>query len=227
MKISKIEFDDLPRISDSEKYRCMLIYKSLERKYPNAKCELNWSKPHELLIATILSAQATDISVNRATPKLFSSFSTPEAFANATAYELQPYIKTIGLYRNKSRSIVESMKRICDVYNKKVPNTMDSLLTLKGVARKTANVVLGNAFAKNEGVVVDTHVSRISKRLQLTVHTNPLKIEKDLMARFPRPRWTTLSHLLIFHGRAYCHARKPRCEMLKICQKHCCYFTNE
>ncbi|MBG83087.1 MAG: endonuclease III [Phycisphaerae bacterium] len=217
---SKASFD-LPVTSDSDRRRASRIYSALENAYPDATCALDYRTPHELLIATILSAQSTDVGVNKATPALFAAFPTPADYAAATPEDIQPLIGSIGLYRNKSKAIHESMKRLVEFHNGEVPNTMEALLELRGVARKTANVVLGNAFGINVGVVVDTHVSRIATRFSLTNSKTVHKIERDLMALFPRPKWTQLSHLLIAHGRAACKARHPRCDEDPLCRKYC------
>jgi endonuclease-3 len=194
------------------------LLKALREHYPDAHCELNYSTPHELLIATILSAQATDVSVNKATPALFARFPTPADYAAASPAEIEPYIKTIGLFRNKARAVHEAMKAVVDRFAGQVPRTMEELLTLRGVARKTANVVLGNAFGINEGVVVDTHVERLSKRLALAKPDDSVaKVEQALMKRFPRESWCDLSHLLIFHGRRACKARGVTCGEHPIC----------
>jgi endonuclease-3 len=199
----------------------MRVYRALERAWPEATCELNAATPHELLIATILSAQSTDVAVNAATPALFEAFQAPADFAAVEPEDIQPYIATIGLYRNKSKAVVESMRRVVQEYGGEVPATMEELLTLRGVARKTANVVLGNAFGVNEGVVVDTHVMRLAWRLGLSDHEgNVAKIERDLMARFPKPRWTMLSHLLVFHGRYACKARNCTCGEHPVCKQY-------
>jgi endonuclease-3 len=194
----------LPTAEPKDRARAMRVYRALEKAWPEATCELIASAPHELLIATILSAQSTDIAVNAATPALFKAFTIP-----------------LGLYRNKSKAVVESMRRVVDEYGGEVPATMEELLTLRGVARKTANVVLGNAFDINEGVVVDTHVMRLAWRLGLTDHEgNVAKIERDLMARFPKNKWTMLSHLLIFHGRYACKARNRACGEHPVCKSY-------
>jgi len=191
---------------------------ALREHYPDAHCELNYTSPHELLIATILSAQATDVSVNKATPALFARFPTPAAYATASPEDIEPFIKTIGLFRNKARAVHEAMKTVAERFGGEVPRTMEELLTLRGVARKTANVVLGNAFGINVGVVVDTHVDRLSKRLGLAEATdNVAKVEQSLMSRFPRESWCDLSHLLIFHGRRACKARGVTCGEHPIC----------
>ena len=210
-----------PKASPKDRDRAMRLYKALEKAWPEATCELNAVSPHELLIATILSAQSTDVAVNAATPALFDAFKTPAEFADVEPEDIQPYIATIGLYRNKSKAVVESMRRIVNEYGGEVPATMEDLLTLRGVARKTANVVLGNAFGINEGVVVDTHVMRLAWRLGLSDHEgSAAKIERDLMALFPKPRWTMLSHLLVFHGRYACKARNCVCGEHPVCKQY-------
>jgi len=211
----------IPKATPAQRARAMRLYRALEKAWPEATCELTWRAPHELLIATILSAQSTDVAVNAATPALFEAYPDPRSFADASPEDIQPFIATIGLFRNKSRSVVESMRRIVDVYGGEVPHTMEDLLTLRGVARKTANVVLGNAFGINEGVVVDTHVARLAWRFGLTDHEGkPDRIERDLMGRFPRSRWTMLSHLLVFHGRYACKARHAACANHPVCRRY-------
>lgn len=217
---SKAEFI-LPEKSKSEKARAKRILDDLLKHYPDAHCELDYSNPHELLVATILSAQATDVSVNKATPELFKAFPDPASYADSTPEKLENYIKTIGLFRNKAKSIHASMTSIIDDFGGSVPDTMKDLITLRGVARKTANVVLGNAYNINVGVVVDTHVMRLSDRFGLSTHKDGKKIEKDLMALFPRPHWTMLSHMLIFHGRRACKARGALCAEHPLCRKYC------
>ncbi len=202
------------------------IYTALQIRYPDAKCALQHASPFELLIATILSAQATDVSVNKASPALFKAFATPKAFANSSPEEIEPYIASIGLFRSKAKSVYEASKRIVEVYDGKVPTTMEDLVSLRGVARKTANVVLGNAMGKNEGVVVDTHVSRLAQRFGLTKETKPPKIEQDLMLLFPKENWTILSHLLIYHGRAVCKKRGGNCDSDAICKRYCSNATS-
>jgi endonuclease-3 len=199
------------------------IFSALQNRYPDATCALKYASPFELLIATILSAQATDVSVNKATPALFQSFSSPKAFAASSPEEIEPYIASIGLFRSKAKSLYETSKRIAEVFGGEVPCTMKDLISLRGVARKTANVVLGNAMGKNEGVVVDTHVSRLAQRFRMTKETTPPKIEQDLMALFPQDDWTILSHLLIYHGRAVCKKRGGSCSEDSICK---CYCSN-
>jgi len=213
--------DELPQKTPTQKRRAKAIYKLLEESYPDAKCALNHSTPHELLVATILSAQTTDVSVNKATPTLFKRFPTPADYAKATPEEIQPYVKTLGFFRNKAKSVHSAMTTVAEEHNGEVPNNMKDLLRLRGVARKTANVVLGNAFGLNEGVVVDTHVTRLAKRFGLSKETDPKKIEADLMALFPRESWTLLSHLLISHGRQVCKARSAICGDHPLCHKYC------
>jgi endonuclease III len=184
--------------------RAREIYDRLIENYPDAHCALDFKSPFQLLIATILSAQCTDKRVNMVTPALFKRYRTPAA--------LEDMIKSTGFFRNKTKSLRGMSNAIAEEHGGKVPETLDELVKLPGVGRKTANVILGNAFDKNEGVVVDTHVGRLSKRLGLTRHTDPVKIEQDLMKLFPSDRWTMLSHLLIEHGRRICEARRPKCE---------------
>ena len=196
------------------------LYRRLLALYPDAKCALNHRNAFELLIATILSAQCTDARVNMVTPALFKKFPTPQAFAKAEIEEIETLIRSTGFYHNKAKSILGASRLLVEKFGGKVPDAMEALLELPGVARKTANVVLGNAFGKNEGMVVDTHIGRLSIRLGLTKHEQPVKIEKDLMALFPRESWMMLAHLLIFHGRQVCAARKPacgRCTLLDLC----------
>lgn len=206
---------------DALENRARLVFRALAKRYPDAHCALDWTKPHELLIATILSAQATDVGVNKATPALFAAFPTVRAFASASPAEIEPYVKTINFWRMKAKAVSESMRTIEREHGGEVPRTMQALVQLRGVARKTANVVLGNAFAINEGVVVDTHVMRLAQRFSLTKHAEPLKIERDLMQLFARKHWCQLSHLLIAHGRAVCKARGNTCATDSICQQFC------
>ena len=212
---------ELPRKTARQRERALQLLAALDARYPHAKCRLDWKVPHELLIATVLSAQATDEGVNAATPALFAQFPTANHYASASADEIAPFIRTIGLWRNKARAVYESMRMLVDQYGGEVPQNMQDLLALRGVARKTANVVLGNCFAIQAGVVVDTHVGRLAERLALSKHTDPVKVERDLMALFPRERWCDLSHLLIFHGRAVCKARGNTCSSDEICGKFC------
>ena len=217
---SKAEFD-LPRKSPAEKARAKRILDGLHKHYPDAHCELDYRNAHELLIATILSAQATDVGVNKATPAFFAAFPGPADYGAATPSEIEEYIKTIGLFRNKAKAVHAAMTSIVNDFDGEVPKTMKSLLTLRGVARKTANVVLGNAFGINVGVVVDTHVLRLADRFGLSAHKDAAKVERDLMALFPRPHWTQLSHMLIWHGRRVCKARGSTCSTHPLCQRYC------
>jgi len=208
----------LPRKTAKQKERALELMERLYHYYPNPYCELNHSNPFELLIATILSAQCTDVRVNIVTESLFKNFPTVESFAEADIEDLEQAVKTTGFYRNKAKSIKETAIAIRDQFNGEVPQTMEELLTLRGAARKTANVVLGNAFGINVGVVVDTHVKRLSNRFGLTKHKeNTDKIERDLMALFPQEEWTNLSHLLIHHGRNACKARISKAPDHEIC----------
>jgi len=187
------------------------VFARLQREYPDAHCELDHENAYQLLAATILSAQCTDKRVNEVTPALFERYPTPVALANADPAELEALIKPTGFFRNKTKSLIGMATGIVEAFGRRVPRTLDELITLPGVGRKTANVVLGVAFDTPEGVVVDTHVGRVSRRLGLTKHDDPVKVEQDLMREFPREDWTALSHLLIFHGRRVCVARRPRC----------------
>ncbi len=183
----------------------------LKRAYPDARCSLIHHNPLELLVATILSAQCTDARVNKVTPGLFAKFKTVDEFAKVSQEDLEKEIQSTGFFRNKAKSIRGMAARLLEVHGGRVPQTMEELTSLPGVGRKTANVVLGNAFDSNLGVVVDTHVGRLSHRLGLTNHKDPVKIEQDLMKTVPRKEWTLFSHLLIHHGRAVCTARSPKC----------------
>jgi len=208
----------LPRKTRQQKDRAAEILRELYVHYPNPHCELNHRNAFELLIATILSAQCTDVRVNMVTPALFETYPTPERMAEAPLEELEELVRTTGFYKNKAKSLKETSRRLVDEFNGEVPSTMDELLTLRGAARKTANVVLGNAFGINHGVVVDTHVKRISNRFALTrEQNNTNKIERDLMALFPRESWTDLSHLLIHHGRNACKARISKAPDHPLC----------
>ena len=187
------------------------IVRRLRIAHPDAHCELYYESPLQLLVATILSAQCTDERVNQVTPKLFRRYPDAQALAAADREELETIIRPTGFYRQKARFIQESSRRLLQAYDGSVPDQMEQLLTLTGVARKTANVVLGEIFAVAEGVVVDTHVKRLAQRLALTSEDTPQKIERALMALLPRDVWIEISHLLIFHGRRVCDARKPEC----------------
>ena len=187
------------------------ILRRLDQLYPGVTCALSHKNPWELLVATILSAQSTDVRVNMVTPELFKKYPTVQDVAKLEPQQLQPDIRSTGFFRNKSKSVVGAAKRIVSQYGGKVPENMDDLLTLPGVARKTANVVLGTWFSKAEGVVVDTHVHRISRRLELTKNNDPKKIEEDLMRLLPREKWILFAHQVIWHGRKLCFARSPKC----------------
>ena len=187
------------------------ILKRLDERYPNVRCALHHKSAWELLVATILSAQCTDARVNMVTPILFRKYPTPQHFAALQPEELEPDIRSTGFFRNKSKSIVGAARKIVNDFGGEVPRTMEELLTVPGVARKTANVVLGSWFGLADGVVVDTHVQRISRRLELTRNVEPVKIEQDLMKVIPQTKWIDFSHQIIHHGRAICIARKPKC----------------
>ncbi len=196
------------------------IITELRHLYPEAKCSLNFTNPLELLIATQLSAQCTDERVNVVTAQLFQKYRTVEDYARASQEELEQDIKSTGFYKNKAKNIRMAAQRIISDYGGEVPRTMKELLTLPGVARKTANVVMGNAFGIVEGVVVDTHVGRIVRRFGWTTNEDPVKVEQDLMRIVPREDWLDLSHMLIYHGRALCQARNPiceRCPLVPLC----------
>ena len=187
------------------------ILAGLDAMYPNATCELKHANPFQLLISTILSAQCTDVRVNQVTESLYKKYPKPEAFAYATPSELEQEIRPTGFFRNKTKSVMGASKAIVEEFGGQVPRTMEEILTLPGVARKTANVVLGTAYGIAVGVVVDTHVIRLSRRLDLSRKSEPQKIEQDLMAVVPQNKWIQFSHQLIWHGRRVCVARKPRC----------------
>lgn len=190
-----------------------VVYERLSAHYPNAHCALDFTNPYQLTVATILSAQCTDKRVNMVTPMLFERYPTPEALAAAKPEDVEEIIKSTGFFRAKAKSLIGMATAVSEKHGGKIPNEMDDLVKLPGVGRKTANVVLGNAFDRNVGVVVDTHVGRVSHRLGLTTQTDPVKVEQDLMKLFPRGEWTMLSHLLIEHGRQICDARRPKCEI--------------
>jgi len=217
-------YPDLPKLpekSESEKKRARELLAELYEHYPNPHCELDHRNAFELLCATILSAQCTDVRVNKVTPELFEAYPTPELMAEAPIQELEELVRSTGFYRNKAKALKESSQLIAGEFDGEVPQTMKELLNLRGVARKTANVVLGNAFNINKGVVVDTHVRRLSNRFGLTKHEkNTGKIEKDLMALFPREEWTNLSHLFIHHGRNACKARISEPPDHPVCRKY-------
>jgi endonuclease-3 len=200
--------------------RARKIIAGLQKTYPDAHCELNFSNPLELLIAVILSAQCTDKRVNLVTAELFRKYRTAPDYANADRAELEQTIKSTGFFRNKAKNIQACCRKLVELHGGQLPRTMEELTHLDGVGRKTANVVLGNAFNTNVGVVVDTHVTRLANRLGLTRHTNADKIEQDLMPLVPQDQWTMFSHWLIWHGRRRCFARKPDCdgcEIARVC----------
>jgi endonuclease III len=211
----------MPRESSADlQARTRSILVGLRKAYPDAHCELNFSSPLELLIATILSAQCTDKRVNIVTAELFKKFRTACDYADAPLAEIEEAIKSTGFFRNKAKNIQACCRALVEQHGGEVPRTMEQLHALDGVGRKTANVVLGNAFGINVGVVVDTHVGRLSKRLGLTRHEDPVKIEQDLMKLVPQTDWTVFSHWLIWHGRRRCDARKPdcvHCEIRNLC----------
>ena len=187
------------------------ILRRLEAAYPDAHCALEHADPYQLLVATILSAQCTDVRVNMVTPALFARFPDARALAAGSQPEVEDLIRSTGFFRNKARNLLAMAAALVEHHGGLVPDSMDALQALPGVGRKTANVVLGNAFGRNEGVTVDTHVGRIARLLRLSAATDPEKVERDLMGLFPQAKWTILSHLLISHGRAVCIARRPRC----------------
>ena len=200
--------------------KVMKIIELLEKEYPDAKTALEYSNPLELLVATILSAQCTDKRVNAVTQELFKKYKTAEDYANADLGELEEDVRPTGFYRNKAKNIKKSAQRLVEKYNSQVPETMNEIIELPGVARKTANIVLTNAYWVIEGIAVDTHVRRLSQRLGLTENKNPDKIEQDLMEIVPKAHWEKITDLLIFHGRNICVARKPKCSLCvlnKIC----------
>jgi endonuclease-3 len=192
--------------------RAAAVEAALTAAYPNATCELDFRNPYELLVATILSAQCTDSRVNQVTPALFVRFPDPTALADAEQTELEAMIRSTGFYRNKAKSLIGMARAVVEGHGGDIPPRMDDLTQLPGVGRKTANVVLGTALGLSTGVVVDTHVARLAKRLGLSTQSDPDKIEKDLMELFPPSSWVALSHRLILHGRRVCHARKPDCD---------------
>jgi endonuclease-3 len=191
--------------------RVAAILAGLDAAYPAAHCELKHDNPFQLLISTILSAQCTDVRVNEVAKTLYAKYPAPEAFAHATPSKLEQEIRPTGFFRNKTKSIMGASKAIVEKFGGKVPRTMEEMLTLPGVARKTANVVLGTAYGIASGVVVDTHVLRLSKRLGLSRHEDPKKVEEDLMRVIPKEKWILFSHQIIWHGRRVCQARKPKC----------------
>lgn len=211
----------MSRPNAAETARVRMILRRLAKAYPDARCALNFSTPLELLIATILSAQCTDVRVNMVTPALFARFRSAADYAAADSLELERMIQSTGFFRAKAKSIRAACRRIVEEHDGKVPAVLDDLVKLPGVGRKTANVVLGNCFDV-PGITVDTHVGRLSRRLGLTTLTDPVKVERDLMAVIPEKDWTIFSHRMIYHGRQICHARKPdcpQCVLEDICPK--------
>lgn len=221
MNKEKNKLPKLPNKSKNEKERALEILNELYKHYPNPHCELNHRNPFELLIATILSAQCTDVRVNKTTPALFETYPTPELMKDAPLEELEELVRSTGFYKNKAKALKESSRIIVEEFDGDVPHNMEDLLKLRGAARKTANVVLGNAFGINVGVVVDTHVRRFANRFALTKEKkNTDKIERDLMALFPRESWTDLSHLMIHHGRGPCKARISEAPDHPLCKNY-------
>jgi endonuclease-3 len=211
MKAAAKKTTKKPRRNPLAQERISALLEALAQAYPQAECALHHRNAWELLVATILSAQCTDARVNMVTPSLFKKFPTPVDFAHASLVEIEEQIRSTGFYHNKAKSLNGAARKLTDEFSGKVPQTMEELLTLPGVARKTANVVLGVAFQKAVGVVVDTHVLRLSRRLELTRETEPVPVEKDLMKIIPQDHWIAFSHEMIHHGRQICIARKPRC----------------
>ena len=203
-----------PRLT--KKRRALLILERLKELYPEAPCSLDYENPLQLLIATMLSAQCTDARVNIVTPTLFKRFPTVTDYAEADVSDIEQYVKSTGFYRNKAKNIRAACEKIIIDFGGEVPQSMEELTSLPGVARKTANVVLAHAFGINAGVTVDTHVKRITNRLGLTKHDAPVKIEQDLMKLLPQPDWENWSIRLVYHGRAVCDARKPTCECCQL-----------
>lgn len=221
MAKEKNKLPKLPKKTKAQKERALEILNELYKYYPNPHCELDHRNPFELLIATILSAQCTDVRVNKTTPALFETYPTPELMKDAPLKELEELVRSTGFYRNKAKSLKETSRILVEEFGGEVPQNMKDLLKLRGAARKTANVVLGNAFGINVGVVVDTHVKRFSNRFGLTKEKkNTNKIEKDLMALFPRESWTDLSHLMIHHGRGPCKARISEAPDHPLCKNY-------
>jgi endonuclease-3 len=214
-----------PSAAGTDPKRVAAILAKLDEAYPGANCELNYENAFQLLIATILSAQCTDVRVNQVTQELYKKYKKPEDFAYASPAELEKEIRPTGFFRNKTKSIMGASKALVEKFGGQVPRTMEEILTLPGVARKTANVVLGTAYGIANGVVVDTHVIRLSQRLDLTHNDEPKKIEQDLMAIIPQQKWIKFSHQLIWHGRRVCAARKPKCAECNL--EQLCYSKDK
>jgi endonuclease-3 len=213
-------FTKKPEIYLEPKTRALKIIELLEKKHPDAKVALHYSNPLELLVATVLSAQSTDETINKVTKTLFKKYTKPEHYVNADLKELEQDIRSTGFYHNKAKNLQNSAKMLVEKYNSQVPKTMEELVKLPGVARKTANIVLTNAYGVVAGVAVDTHVRRLAQRLGLSENTNPNKIEQDLIKIVPKDKWMRITDLLIFHGRRVCTAKKPNCAgcvLNKIC----------
>jgi endonuclease III len=214
-----------PKAVGIDPKRVAAILEKLDEAYPSATCELKHENAFQLLISTILSAQCTDVRVNQVTQELYKKYKTPEDFAYASPAELEKEIRPTGFFRNKTKSIMGASKTIIEKFGGQVPRTMDEMQTLPGVARKTANVVLGTAYGMASGIVVDTHVQRLSNRLDLTRNEDPKKIEQDLMAIIPQDKWIIFSHQIIWHGRRVCFARKPNCAACNL--EHLCYSKDK
>jgi len=202
------------------------IFRILHEQFPDAHCELIHNNAFELLIATVLSAQTTDVNVNKATPALFKKYPTAEKLAKAPLEKVEELVHSTGFYKTKAKNIIACAQKLVELYDGEIPRSIEELVVLPGVGRKTANVVLGNAFNINLGIVVDTHVNRISGLLGLTKNDDPVKIEKDLVKLFPNEHWTLISHLMIFLGRRVCIARRPQCEKCQL-QSYCTYFEKK
>src|SRR5579875_3426235 len=202
-------------MKDPLRTRAGRIVRKLAQLYPDAHCALHYDNPLQLLVATILSAQCTDERVNRITPALFARYLDAKAFATAGQAELEKMIQSTGFFRSKAKTIIACCRQLVELHGGEVPQTMEELVPLPGIGRKTANVLLGNLFDV-PGIPVDTHVRRLSRRMGLSEHTDPVKIERDLMALIPRKEWTMFGHRMIFHGRQVCHARKPRCDQCQL-----------
>jgi endonuclease-3 len=214
-----------PRVAGTDPKRVAAILAKLDEAYPAASCELKHEHPFELLISTILSAQCTDARVNQVTETLYKKYASPAAFAYANPRELEEDVRPTGFFRNKTKSIMGASKAIVEQFGGTVPRTMEEMLTLPGVARKTANVVLGTAYGIPSGIVVDTHVQRLSKRLDLSRNTDPKKIEQDLVGVVPQEKWILFSHQIIWHGRRVCQARKPKCAECNL--ERICYSKDK
>ncbi|HJY87223.1 MAG TPA: endonuclease III [Candidatus Acidoferrales bacterium] len=213
------------KLRSTDPKRVRAILEKLDEAYPAATCALQHSNPFQLLIATILSAQCTDERVNQVTRTLFQKYPSPEAFAYANPRELQEEIRPTGFFRNKTKSIIGASKKIVEEFGGQVPRTMEELLKLPGVARKTANVVLGTAYGIPSGIVVDTHVLRLARRLDVTRNKDPKKVEQDLLRIIPQEKWILFAHQLIWHGRRVCQARKPRCQECNL--ERLCYSKDK